>query len=401
MIAFGLCLSILSEAIAYGTHEIIFKDAVDMHIGSFQIHKKGYQENQTLSYIFPPNKEITKALEEEHEIIGWSKRIVGGGLVSVKDNTNVAVIIGIEPEKEAIVTNIKEKIVSGEKLKKKYSNLYSESPVSKYLSRKANQEAIVGDRLAEKLKAVIGNKIAVMVQGADGSIGNELYTVVGIYHTGSPELDSGINIHIKDAEALFSTYGNISEIAVSLPNSRVVKDIVERVRSKLDTEKYEVLSWRELSPELVQLMGLDSVGAYLFILILLLIVAFGILNTVFITIMERIREFGILKSLGTTPRQIFGLIIKETMFLTFFGVIAGNILGAAISYYFWLFPVDLSAWADKTEEFGMSASYMKAELTIYSFFVFNGIVFVLAAIASLYPAIKASRLRPIEALKHI
>ena len=401
MVAFGLFLSILSESLAYGTHEVILRDAVDLHIGSIQIHAKDYQENKTLNYLFAPTDEIKKAISEEKDIKAWAPRIFGGGMVSVKDNTNIAVIIGIDPEKEAALTTFEEKIINGEKLKKKFKNVYKDIPLSRFLSSEPKLETIIGDKLAEKLEAKIDDKIAVMVQGADGSIGNDLYTIVGVYHTGDMELDNGINIHIADAEELFATYGSISELVIRTTDSRVIPQVVNNLKQKLDPTIYEVLSWKEISPELFQYMELDSLGNYLFFLILLVVVSFGILNTVFITIMERIREFGLLKSLGTTPLQIFTLIIAETLFLTLIGLVIGNILGACGAYYFQTNPIDLSSMSELYEEWGISMNYMTAEFAAYYFIDFSIVVFILAFIASLYPAIKAARLEPVQALKHI
>ena len=401
MIAFGLFLSILSEAMYYGTSELMFKDAIDMHIGSLQIHKKGYQGNKTLSYMFASTEKLIDTLKQEKDIQGWTKRIVGGGMVSVKDNTNVAQIIGIDPVNEAKITTLENKIINGERLKRKYKKLYKTVPTSRYLSAEPKLEAIIGNKLSEKLEAAIGDKLAVMVFGADGSIGEELYTIVGIYHTGYPNLDSAINIHINDAESLFSAYGRISEIVLSLPNSRVVPEVLDNLKTKIDTDIYEVLSWKEISPELLQLMDLKTASRYLFLFILLLIIGFGILNTVFMTIMERIRELGMLKSLGTSPVQIFGLIITETIFLALVGVIIGNIAGATAAYYLQTNPINLTSMSELYEEWGVTASYMTAELVPYYFISFNIIVFAVSVIAALYPAVKAARLKPVEALKHI
>lgn len=400
MIAFSLFIAILMEALTYGSHERIFKETIDLHIGCLQIHAKGYQENKTLSYMFTPTEEINNALLSETNITGWTQRIVGEGLISVNENTNGGLIIGIDPVNEAKITTFEAKIIKGEKLKAKNSS-YKITPISKFLSDKPSKEAIMGDKLAKNLEAKIGDEVAVMVQSYDGSIGNALYKIIGIYHTGT-DYDFGINIHIKEAEEVFSTYGNISEIVVSLPNSRVVDEVVDNLRKKINIKTFEVLSWREISPELVQFMELDSASSYLFVLILLMVMGFSVLNTVFITIMERIRELGILKALGTTPLQIFGIVMGETVFLALIGIVIGNIVGGLGGYYFQLNPIDISSFSDLYEDLGINPiTSIPAELGLYNFVNFSSIVFLLSIIAAIYPGIKAARLNPVQALKHI
>lgn len=401
MITFGLFLSILSESLAIGSHEMIFKNAIELNIGSFQIHAKDYQENLTLSESFEMTPEIENILKSEPLIQGWTERIVSGGMVSVGENTNVAVITGIDPDREAHISTLEDKVITGKRLLKKYPSIYSEAPLSRFLSNEPKMEIMMGDKLAEKLAAKIGDKAAAMVQGADGSMGNDLYTIVGIYHTGAADLDNGFYMHIREADELFSTYGSVSLLAVALPNSKVIPEVLQRVKNQMDLNIYEVMAWDEVAPDIVEFMELDSVGHYMFLFILLMIIAFGVLNTVFITIIERIKEFGVLKALGTSPAQIFRLIIFETFFLTLIGAILGNIFGAMFAFYFNRNPIDLSGMTEMYEDFGISLVTLPAAVEPGMFVNFTILVFFLALFAAIFPAYKAARLEPIEALKHV
>lgn len=400
MIAFGLLLSIFMESLISGTQEQIFKGAIEANVGSFQIHAKDYQENQTLSEIFTITPEIEKHLKEEPLVQAWTSRIMGGGMVSVGENTNVAAIIGIDPIQEAKVSVLEEKMMSVQTLAEKYPHLYPTAPTeNRYLSPEPKMEIIVGDKLASKLEARIGDELAAMVQGADGSMGSNLYTIIGIYHTGF-ETDHGIYMHIQDADDLFSMYGQVSVISAILPTSKIIPQVVENFRSQMNLKTYEIMGWYDIAPELVQVMDLKNASNHLFMAVLMLIIAFGILNTVFMTIMERIKEYGVLKALGTTPLQIFSLVFYETLFVSLIGILLGNLTGGGLSYYFKIHPIDVSMLSETYEEMGFTLSSLPTNPQLYMFIVFSLLVFGLSMIAAVYPAIKAARLEPLDALKH-
>lgn len=401
MIAFGLFLGIFMKAMIAGTKTEVFKNAIQANIGSFQIHAKDYQENQTLSEAFTLTPQIQQLLSSEARIKAWAPRIVSAGLVSVGDNTNVAMITGIDPTAEARVSVLKDKLMTGPKLAEKYPHLYPKPPPeSRYLSPKAQHEIMIGDKLAAKLEAKIGDQLAAMVQGADGSMGAELYQIVGVYHTGF-ETDQGFYMHIDDADALFSMYGQISMLTVIMPNMQQIPDVVAKFRQDLDPKQYEVLGWYDITPELVNALELKDASNNLLMGVLLLIIGFGILNTIFITIMERIQEYGVLKSMGTSPRQIFALVYFETLFLTLIGIASGNLLGAGLSFYFQAHPIDLSMMAETYEELGFSMNALATEPHLEMFVSLSVVTFLLALIAALYPALKAARLNPLDALKHL
>lgn len=401
MISFGLFLCIVMESIVSGTQEQIFKGAIELNLGSFQIHAKDYQENQSLSESFVITPEIRFQLDQDPHVVGWAPRIIGAGLVSVGDNTNIATIVGIDPTKEAQTSVFEDKMMTPQKLAENYPALYPRAPAANpYLPAEPQMQILIGDKLAEKLEAQIGDELATMATGADGSMGADLYTIIGVYHTGSADSDNGIYMHIAEADSLLSMYNRVSLISVMLPNSKIIPEAIKPYR-KLDPATYEVMSWDQIAPELVSIMDLKTASNRLFMAILLIIIAFGILNTVFMTIMERIREYGVLKALGTTPGQIFSLVAFETLFIALLGTLLGNLLAGGVTYYLKLNPIDLSSFTEMYEDMGISSlNQLPADPQAYMFVTFSLLVFGLSALAALYPAIKAARLEPLEALKH-
>jgi len=171
---------------------------------------------------------------------------------------------------------------------------------------------------------------------------------------------------LKQADETFSMMGYIHAIVICTLRLDYVDDIVRELSVQLHNDKYslEVLGWQRLMPELVQFIVMDDVSGYLFDLMLFLVVAFGILNTIQMSVYERTRELGIMKAVGTTPGQIIALIMTEAFVITIIGVVVGVALGVGISYYFTVHPIDYSQFAEEIAVWGISTTIFPATVTI-------------------------------------
>ncbi len=174
---------------------------------------------------------------------------------------------------------------------------------------------------------------------------------------------------------------------------------IKELRGKLNLEKFEVLSWEEILPGLVQFIKLDNAGAYVALLILLIVVVFGVMNTTLMSTMERIREFGVMKALGTTPIQIVALVFLETFFITLVGVAIGTLFGCLLSWYYSIYPIDFSFLEESIRAFGIDPM-MYCMLTFRGLAWSIGTVSISSLVFCIYPAVHASRFRAAEALRH-
>ena len=200
----------------------------------------------------------------------------------------------------------------------------------------------------------------------------------------------------------------INSITIKLKNlsdMELVRDDLRNQLSKIELPEesygFEVLGWNELMPEIVQFIVMDDVGAYIFDFILFMVVAFGILNTIQMSVFERIREFGVMLAIGTRPGQLISMILCESFFITTIGIVLGCGAGAGISYYLNKNPIDYSAYADEIQVYGINTLEFPADMTMLNLGVTVAVTLLLGLLFTIAPARYASKLKPIEAIRHL
>ncbi|MCK4852589.1 MAG: ABC transporter permease, partial [Candidatus Omnitrophica bacterium] len=316
-IVVGCGMIIFMNSLAKGGHDQMIEDAIIINTGHIQIHEKGFWDNQTIDYAFQTKRPLRKAIESDKRISGYSFRIHAGCLLSFEGNTSGAVVQGVDPKLETKVSNIHKKIISG----------------GRYLIPGDTTHIVIGETLAKNIGAKAGSIISMISQGFDGSIAAERLTVVGLFRTGNPEYDRTLLIMpLAQARETFTMMSYIHSVTIRLTESEHTKAVKNSLSSTVQTDKIEVMGWDELMPELVQFIVMDDVSAYIFDLILFLVVAFGILNTIQMSVFERTREFGIMLSIGTRPGQVVKMILVESIVISLMGIFLGIAVGCSISY---------------------------------------------------------------------
>jgi ABC-type lipoprotein release transport system permease subunit len=307
-------------------------------------------------------------------------------MVSSRERTYGIMIVGIDPEREAAVSTLKKIIRRGS-----------------YLSENDPNGALMGEVLAKNLRVDIGDEVTVLGQGRDGSIAATLLTVRGIYASGLPEFDrSSIQITLSDFQYLYSMRGAVHEIVVvatSLRDVAGIKSAVqEGIRTLDESGSLVVLDWIELVPGLLQSIQMDLISGLIFYLILIMVVAFGIMNTFLMAVFERTKEFGVLMAIGTTPGRLTRILLIESTGLTMIGVMAGIALGSAITLYFQKHGIDFSGSSELLAQFGISGR-MYPRLSPLSATIGPVLVLLITFPTALFPAWRIRRLRPAEALR--
>ncbi len=383
----GCAMIILMNAFSKGGHDRMIEDATSMNAGHIQIHEKGYWDSRTIDYAFRMSTELEHMLRSDPRVAGYSLRVHADGLLSFGESTAGAMIQGVDPVMEKKVGSIHTRILKG----------------GRYLKQGDSRHIVMGETLAKNLGASTGDRIVMISQGFDGSIAAERLEVVGLFRSGNPEYDQALIVMpLSQAAETFTMMGYVHSCAIRL---RAPSDM-ERVRDGLRAvtglpDTIEVLGWDELMPELVQFIVMDDIQAYIFDFILFMIVAFGILNTIQMSVFERTREFGVMLAIGTRPDQVISMVLVESFFITLLGIALGSALGSGISYYFWINPIDYSAYTEEMAIWGISTVIFPADATALNLSVTAIVTFVLALVFSIFPARRASRLRPIEAIRHL
>ncbi|HNR89896.1 MAG TPA: FtsX-like permease family protein [Spirochaetota bacterium] len=388
-IVVGCGMIILNNALAKGGHDGMINDAAITSAGHIQVHRAGYWASRTIDYAFQAPDGIAAALGRDRRIAAHTERIHAAGLLAFGANTSGGQIQGVDPAREPAVTNLHTRVLPG----------------GRYLTAEDSTHAIVGETLAKNLGAKVGDVVSIISQGLDGSIAAEKLTVVGVFRSGNPEYDQTLLVMpIEQARATFSMERYIHAIVVRLADIKHDAAVIDSLRASLpETERssIEVLGWDTLMPELVQFIALDDISAYIFDFILFLVVAFGILNTVQMAVFERTREFGVMLAVGTRPGQVVRMVLIESAIISTLGVIAGGIAGFMASLYFKLRPLDFSDYSNEMATIGVSMTKLPADATVANIAVTAVITLALTIVFAYFPARRASKLKPVEAIRQL
>jgi len=384
-IALGLAFGILMRGIGDGFHEQMVDNSVRAEIGHLQLHLRGYHRDPSLQKTLPDATLVEQAIRQTPHLLGYSMRVLGDGLASTADNSAGVAVVGIVPEMERTVTTINRAIVAG-----------------RYLDQGMNRPILIGERLSQTLDARLDDKLVLMVQAADGSMGGQLFRVAGIFRSGSPELDRGVVYILRtDAQSLYSLDSRLTEAALLLDSSESVEPARRFLAARLSSAPVEILPWYVVAPFLEQFIELDDAFFYIIVVILFFVISVGILNTVMMSVFERVREFGVMMALGTRPRQVVRLVIQEAVVISLAGAVLGSLLGSGSTLLVESTGIDLSRWAAGASAVGITATVIHPTLTFANLAASNLAVVLVVLLVAFYPAIRASRLRPVEALRHV
>ncbi|MCK5236040.1 MAG: ABC transporter permease, partial [Deltaproteobacteria bacterium] len=380
----GLAAIILFFGFNNGFHESWLAQTLKLQSGHVVINAPGYRDDPKLSNYMEDPEPAFSALDKAEGITAYAPRVDAHGLVSTAENSVGVLIRGIDLEREKDLTGVNERIVEGEGLTGESGGI------------------ILGFRLAKKLNATIGDKVVLMIQAADGSIGAELYRLKGTFKLGMMEMDGSIAvISIDDARELAVIGTGVTEIAALSSDPRAVDPIVDSLSATLSKEAFDVVSWEVALGALMELMQLDYVFMYFLLAIVLVIVSLGIVNTMLMSILERTRELGIMMALGTSPRVIVFLIVLESLVIAVIGTLAGVALGIGANELIAINGLDLSRWSEGFEMFAAIDPVVYPINDYIHVFYSSLAVFFTTVIVSLYPAIKAARLKPVEAIHFV
>ncbi len=384
-ISLGLAFLIFMRAFGDGFHEQMVDNSVQVSIGHIQIHRAGYHDDPSLDKTLADTAAVRNAIGKLSGVRGYSMRVLGDGLASTAANSAGVAIMGIEPAEERRVTTIHRAVVRGQ-----------------YLDNKQKKPVLIGERLAKTLQIGLDDDLVLLVQAADGSMGAEKYRVTGIFRSGSPELDRGmVYLLRRDAQSLFVLDSRVTEAALLLTSSQNVAAVCSKLEASLAGDRFEVLPWYVVEPYIQQFIELDDAFFYVIVLILFIVIGVGILNTILMSVFERVREFGVMMSLGMKPRHLVGLIVGEAVMLGAVSVLVGCLLGSSLTLYYATAGMDFASWAEGASVLGITSTVAYPKLTAANLVLSNLSVLLLVMLVALYPALHAARLRPVEAVRHV
>lgn len=366
--------------------------AITERIGHVQVHHADYPGRRNLYDALPDGTALADKLAALPEVDGVTVRLNGQALIGGDTATQGGMLIGVLPSFENDFTGIADDVRQGA-----------------WLGEEAGQEIVLGYKLAEQLEVEVGDAVVAMTQAADGSLGNALYTVVGTASTGNPMADrSGAYLHLHDLQALLALDDTIHEVAVSTASedpptvealkAAITPTLTEHVGAEVPTA---VETWWEVNPAMAEMMELRGVSSGILLVIVFGLAAVGVVNTMLMSVLERTREFGVLRALGVRPLELVTVIVLESVFLGVLGLIAGTALGLGAQWYMVTQGIDLS---NRNGE-GFALQDMQLDPVVYGAWSADSLwqpalgVLLSAVVAALYPAFRAASLRPVDALR--
>ena len=378
----GVAAILAIDGLNTGMLNQMLDNQISSSVSHLQIHKNGYNDNKIIQSFIPESDKVEYKLQNTKGIAAYSKRVKAFGLVSSAYGSAGIFISGIIPSDEKRVSNISELITEGN-----------------YLSGKKN-EIIISRKMAEKLNVEVGSKVVLMASTIDGSPGQNLFKVAGIFETYSSTFDkSNIFIGMKDAQDLLEIGPEIYEFAIIADNYEKIEELEAYLASELDG-KYEILTYKELLPMLLMQIDLTKESMQILNLIVGLALIFGIINTMLMSVFERIREFGVLMAIGLKSGKIFLMVIYEAFIIGVAGVVAGIILGYGIILPFTYHGFDFSVFAESLKSFGVGA-IIYPQISIENTISVALMIPVIAVLGAIYPAYKAVKLQPVYAIRHV
>jgi ABC-type lipoprotein release transport system permease subunit len=382
-VALGLWGGIFIMALSIGMSEQRKNDVITSQISHIQLHHPKFKEDRDIAFTIKNGLDDLNEIRQIPKVKAETARGLVMGMASSPSGASGVMISGIIPKYENELTGLKAKLIEGE-----------------YLNDKQKHPIIIGQKLAEKLKLKLRSKLVLTSQDMANNTVAGAFRVVGIYNTYSSKYDE-FNIFIT-LDGLTDMLGMqetpVHEIALLCNDASEVPEVQAKLKQMYPGLLVE--NWKEISPEMQYLDEMMDYFLYIFIGIILFALAFGLVNTMLMAVLERIRELGMLMAIGMTKWSVFRMILLETVFLSVVGGLAGLLLGWISVTITGMSGINLSFVQKGLEEFGMGSTiYPMMDIEKYP--VIGIMVIIFAIISAIYPAIKALKLKPVEAIRKI
>ncbi|HOW51545.1 MAG TPA: ABC transporter permease [bacterium] len=380
MIGLGLAAMITTDAITIGTIDNMIASATRSFLGEGQVHRDGFRKTLEVELTIADGPALFEKMKNDPLIRQASPRTASFGMVTSPANVQSVMLYGIDPTYERDLSQIDDLLVSGD-----------------YLAAADEPKILIGDKLADLLEVGLGDKVVVTVaQAHTGELSQELFRVGGIFRFGSRQMDGGMAfIPLKRAQEMLKLEGGLHEIAFLFHDKLKSEDTALPLWTELSAGGNEALSWTGLVSELAMMRSMTDFSLFLVGIILFGLVSFGIVNTLFMSLYERMFEFGVMRAIGTRPRQAAQLMVMEAGGLALIAIVMGSVVALIVNGLLLHYGIDYS----DAEFIVALREPIRPVLTLTQFTLYPFLLFVFTCLVGLYPAIYAARLTPAKAMK--
>lgn len=379
---FSNVLLIFAVSLQLGTYDMMVENGLRVLSGHLQIQHEKYFDKQRINYSIPISDELVQQVNAVPGVAAVALRAEGFALASSAERSYGIQIMGVQPTREAQVSNLPGLVVEG-----------------RYLNDSAVEKIVLGRVLARNLKVAPGDEITIFGSGKDGSAAAAILTVVGIFESNITELDRAVaQIPLQNFQDIFSMQGEVHRAVITTYDLEQVPAVEQAVSQLIaDTSSARVLDWDTLQPELRQAIQADMASISFIYLVLIVLVAFSVLNTQLMSVLERTREYGIMLALGLTPGRLGRLVLLETALMAVIGLVGGVLLGAALVAWLSQTGFTYPGMEEMSAKFNLP-SRIYPPLSFGSAILGPASIFAASLVAALYPALRLRRLQPVEAM---
>lgn len=384
-IGLGIWAAMFMSGFATGMAQSYIDNAIADRISHLQIHHPDYGQDKDAQFTIAPDNQIYDFLEEQSTTAHFSPRTLVNGMIASSKASRGVQIVGIQPYAETSVTGLETKLIEGD-----------------YFGSDRKNQLLISKRIADKLDAKIRSRLVLTFQDINRNITSAAFRVAGIFESGNNAYDEA-NVFIRqaDLQRLISTDSlqqPVHEIAIYLEDANQVIPLQKDLQKQFPGLSIE--NYREIAPDVQLYESMIGSVSMIYLFIIMLALVFGIINTMLMAVLERIKELGMLMAIGMNKVRVFFMIVLETVFLSLVGAPLGILLGWLSIAYVGKYGLDLSAFSSAMKMYGLSqVIYFEVDPGLYGQVAIA--VTITAIIASIYPALKAIRLKPVEAIRKI
>ena len=380
-IGIGLTALIFIDAFMIGMEETMIRTATASFLGDAQIHREGFRDAQEVSLTVQALGSVTESLAKEEIVAHFTQRTLASSMITSPANVSAIHLVGVHPPTEKFLSLIDDAITEGA-----------------YFEGDNSRDIIIGAKLAEILEIGLGDRVVVTVaQAESGELSQEMFRISGIYHFADAAMNSGMAfVRIEKAQEMLAIGKDVHEIAIKFTSIAYSQETTLPFWDTYSQHGNEALSWTELMSQLTVVLEMTKYSKYIMGVILFGVVVFGIINTLFMSLYERMFEFGVLRAVGTRPFGMARVILFEAGALAIVSIGLGTILGFVLTAVLAHIGIDYTG----IEMMGVTMQeFIYPVLEIQQFIIYPIWVFIFTIIAGLYPARYVAKMAPVDAMR--
>ncbi len=356
---------------------------IENETSHIQMHHPHFKEDFKVDQLIPEAQQLMGDIRDSLAVRAITARVLLNGMLASSAAAQGVMVKGVDLDQEQDVTHLTNKIIDGDPIDGKRKN-----------------QMLISQRMAEKLKVKVRSKVVLTFQNVHADISTAAFRISGIYKTTSKRNDElYVFARIDDLRRLAEMPdGSAHQLAILVNDFDATDTIAAQVANAYPSLKVE--TYKQISPDLELFNSQIQLNMIIMTTIFMLALIFGIINTMLMAVLERMKELGMLMAVGMNKLRVFMMVVLETIYIALVGAPIGMLLGYLTTKYLYRVGIDLSAWSEALEEFGM-ANIIRPEVDTNTFLTISIAVIITAVLASIYPALKAIRLQPVEALRKI